>query len=114
MTVTARSAQRPPDWTHERSVAALAFRPSRPTGSLAAALSPGLKDVSSWSPGFAATSWNQAERETRCPTGPQRPPAHLRISMEATKPALPPSPANGDQGGRNCAYARSGPPTGRQ
>lgn len=57
MTVTARSVQRPPDWTHGRSVAALALRPSRPTGSLAAALSPGLKDVSSRSPRFAAASW---------------------------------------------------------
>lgn len=114
MTVTAQSAQRPPDWTHGRPVAALALRPNRPTGSLAAALPPGLKDVSSRSPWFAAASWAQAERETRCPAGPQRPPAHLRISMEATKPAQPPSPANGAPGGRNCAYARSGPPAGRQ
>lgn len=37
MTVNVRSAQRPPDWTHGRPVAALALRPNRPTSSPAAA-----------------------------------------------------------------------------
>lgn len=114
MTVTAQSAQRPPGWTHGRPVAALALRLNRPTDPLAAALPPGLKDVSSRSPRLAAASWAQAKRETRCPAGPQRPPAHLRISMEATKPVQPPSPVNGAPGGRNRAYARTGPPAGRQ
>lgn len=114
MTVTAGSALRPPDWTQGRPVAALALRPNRPTGSLAAALPPGLKDVSSRSPRFAVASGTQAGRETHCPADPQRPPAHLRISMEATKPAQPPSPVNGALGGRNCVYARSGPPADRQ
>lgn len=71
MTVTARPAHLPQDRTHGRPAAAPARRPSRPTGSQAAALPPGLKDVSSRSPRSPAASWALAEREPRRPPTPQ-------------------------------------------
>lgn len=47
-TVTALSAQRPPDWTMDKGVAAMALGSSRPTGSpVVAALPSGLTDVPS-------------------------------------------------------------------
>lgn len=71
MTVTARPAHLPQGRTHGRPAAAPARRPSWPTGSQAAALPRGLKDVSSRSPRSPAASWALAEREPRRLPTPQ-------------------------------------------